>query len=87
MHDTYTVRTDPIGFPWAKPELVTTRYLTPRARLRRARNRFLASAFVADLTHGWRRTVAILGGVAIAYGAILVIRGAFVVVSAFGVTR
>ncbi len=37
-----------IEFPWSLPE-VTTTYRTPRARLRRAYRRFLASGFVSDV--------------------------------------
>lgn len=86
MNDTVPLWTDAIPAPWLKPP-VAHLYLTPRARLRRARNRFLASAFVADIKAGYRRSLTILGALAVAYGAIVVLRGAYVVAYAFGVAR
>lgn len=80
------VHTVEAGFPWALPP-VTRTYLTPRARLRRFRNRFLASAFVADVKAGYRRSVTILGAFAIAYGFLVVLRGAYVAALMVGVAR
>ena len=82
MHDTI-----PVSFPWRFQPPHTSRHMTPRARLRRFRNRFLTSAFVADVKAGWRRSLTILGAAAVAYGAILVLRGAYVVAYAFGAVR
>lgn len=75
------MRTDTaeLPFPWFQPEIRTTRYVGLGARIRR-------SPFVQDLKRGYRRSVTVLGAVAIAYGAILVLRGAYVVAYAFGVT-
>jgi hypothetical protein len=83
--NTSEINTIEAGWPWALPPVARV-YLTPRARLRRARNRFLASSFMADIRHGWKRTLTILGAVGIAYAAVLVVRGIYVVAFAFGVT-
>lgn len=74
------------GFPWALPS-VPTRHLTFHAKLRRARNRFAASAFARDIARGYRRSAAILGCVAATYACIVVTRGLFVVAAAFGVAQ
>lgn len=58
--------TDEIGFPWRFQPPVTRVYLTPRARLRRSRNRLMSSLFVHDVktayaaTFWWRCLVAAL---------------------------
>jgi hypothetical protein len=75
-----------ISFPWSRPPVARV-YLTPRARLRRARNRFLASAFVADVRSGYRRSLAIVGAIAIAYGCLVVIRGAWFAALLIGVAK
>lgn len=78
--------TTEIPFPWGQPP-VTRVYLTPRARLRRFRHRFLASALVADIKAGWQRVLLILGCLAALYVAVLVLRGVALVAYAFGVTQ
>jgi hypothetical protein len=74
-------------FPWTWEPPHTTRHLTFRARLRRRRNRFLASAFVADVRNGYRRSLAIVGAIAIAYGCLVVIRGAWFAALLIGVAK
>jgi hypothetical protein len=48
--------TDVIAFPWQFLPPHTTRVLTPRARLRRFRNRVLASSFANDVRAAYRAT-------------------------------
>lgn len=84
--ETAPIFTQEVGFPWARPPVARV-YLTPRARLRRARSRFLASAFVADVRAGWTRTLVILGAVGAAYAFIVVLRGAYVAAEIVGVAR
>jgi hypothetical protein len=84
--DTTRIDTIEAGWPWALPP-VTATYATPRARLRRLRSRFLASAFVADLLAGYRRAVAILGGFAALIFGLLVFRGLLVAADMAGLIR
>lgn len=55
-----------IEFPWALP-VVTTRYLTPRARLRRAVRRFLDSPFAQDVKGNLPRIPIAVGGLLVGY--------------------
>jgi hypothetical protein len=66
-------------FPWTWEPPHTTRHLTLHARLRRRRNRFMASAFVADLRGGWlNKVLPVIGAVGIVYGFIVFLRGAYI---------
>lgn len=87
MHDTLPISTTEIAFPWSKPEPTTARYLTPRARLRRRRNRFMQSAFMDDLRAGYRRSLTILGAFAVAYACLVVIRGLWFSLLLIGAAR
>lgn len=75
-----------IPAPWLKPPVARI-YLTPRARLRRFRNRFLASAFVADLKAGYERSLVILGAVGFVFGFFVVIRGGYIAALMAGIVR
>lgn len=82
--DTARIDTVEAGWPWALPP-VTTVHLTPRARLRRTRNRFLASAFARDLTAGWARSLAVFGAFGLLFFALLVFRGLIVAADMTGI--
>lgn len=55
-----------VSFPWALPE-VTTRYLTPHARARRAVRRFLESEFAQDVKGNLPRIPIAVGGLLVGY--------------------
>lgn len=76
--DTMPIHTTEIGFPWAKPVPHTSRHLTWHARARRARNRFMRSAFMADIRHGYRRACVIIGAFTAFFIALMVFRGLIV---------
>jgi hypothetical protein len=77
-----------IEFPWQFQPPHTTRVLTFRAKLRRRKNRFLASAFVADVRHGLRnRFLPGIGALGCFFFGLLVFRGLLVAADMAGVLR
>jgi hypothetical protein len=62
-----------IDFPWFAPSVPTVHY-TPRARLRRAAGRFLASGFARDVRRNLPRIPIAVGGLTVGYVGMLVVQ-------------